>query len=87
MNVEELFAYECMQELSQLSAEAASFVPAETQPPTTKVKPVSTASPGRTRKKSRASPPDVVQIQQLPNYMTNCYPFVTLDPGFIPRTR
>jgi len=71
----------CLQEFSQLSAEAASFVP---QPSTATVKPVSMTSPGRSCEKSQYSP-NVVQIQELPTYMTNCYPFVTIDPGFVPR--
>lgn len=69
-----------VQEPSQLSADAATFVPEVCRPTYTTNKEM------REHATSETSV-SVSTPKKLPHFITSCYPFVTGDPGFWPRYR
>jgi len=65
-----------VQEASQLSVDAAAFVPEVCRNPHTATK----------ERHEHATPDASVSAgRKLPHFVTSCYPFVTGDPGFQPR--
>jgi len=70
-----------LQETSQLSADAASFVPEACHP----VPAAFGSKESREYATLETSVSASAAQQRLPHYLTSCYPFITGDPGIQPR--